>query len=107
MPICSQEIPLAAWSVLLNKHLARVPITPNQEATMEMRDKVLLGESAQHMDKSGYQMSDLDVVDFHWENDQLDVDALFRPDIDTPFPQQRLATWRWEDQQRNFLLVRK
>ena len=44
----SQEIPLAAWQLLLsqrqdflNNHLARVPITPNQEGTMEMRDEVL------------------------------------------------------------------
>ena len=46
--IGSQEIPLAAWKLLLSQrqnllsnHLARVPITPNQEGTMEMRDEVL------------------------------------------------------------------
>ena len=46
--ITSQEIPLAAWQLLLsqrqdflNDHLARFPITPNQEGTMEMRDEVL------------------------------------------------------------------
>ena len=45
--ISSQKIPLAAWQLLLsqrqdflNNHLARVPITPNQEGTMEMRDEV-------------------------------------------------------------------
>ena len=43
--ISSQEKPLAAWQLLLsqrqdflNNHLARVPITPNQKGTMEMRD---------------------------------------------------------------------
>ena len=40
---------------------------------------------AQKMDTSGYQVSDLDDVEFHWENDQLDVDAFFRPGVDTPF----------------------
>ena len=42
--ISSQEIPLATWQLLLsqrqdflNNHLARVPVTPNQEETMEMR----------------------------------------------------------------------
>ena len=42
--ISSQEIPLTAWQLLLsqrqdflNNHLARVPITPNQEGTIEMR----------------------------------------------------------------------
>ena len=39
------------------------------------------------MDRSWYQVSaaGLDDVEFYWENDQLDVDAVFRPDIDTPF----------------------
>ena len=38
------------------------------------------------LDTSGYQVSaDLDDVEFYWENDQLDVDAVFRPGIDTPF----------------------
>ena len=43
---CSQEIPLAAWSLLLsqkqqflNNHLARVPVTPNQQGTHGMRDE--------------------------------------------------------------------
>ena len=52
--ISSQEIPLAAWQLLLsqrqdflNNHLARVPITPNQEGTMEMRDEVLSSVGAQ------------------------------------------------------------
>ena len=31
-------------------------------------------------------MSDLDNVEFYWENDQLGVDNDFRPGIDTPFP---------------------
>ena len=37
------------------------------------------------MDTSGYQVSDMDYIEFYWENDQLDVDAVFRPGIDTPF----------------------
>ena len=38
------------------------------------------------LDTSGYQVSaDLKDVEFYWENDQLDVDAVIRPGIDTPF----------------------
>ena len=37
------------------------------------------------MDTSGYRASDLDDIDFFWEIDQLDLDAVFRPGIDTPF----------------------
>ena len=90
--ISSQEIPLAAWQLLLaqrqdflNNHLARVPITPNQEWTMEMRDEVLSSVGAQDLDTSSYQVSDLEDIEFNWENSQLDMDSVFRPGIDTPF----------------------
>ena len=46
--ISSQEIPLAVWQLLssqkqdfLDNHLARFPVTPNQQGTHEMRDEVL------------------------------------------------------------------
>ena len=73
--ISSQEIPLAAWQLLLTQkqdfldyHLSRVPITPNQEATMEMRDEVLSSVVAQDLDTSSYQVSDLEDIEFNWEN---------------------------------------
>ena len=52
---------------------------------MEMRDEVLSSAAAKHMDTSRYQVSDLDDVEFYWEKGQLDVDAVFRPSINTPF----------------------
>ena len=64
--ISSQEIPLAAWQLLLsqrqdflNNHLSRFPITENQEGTMDMRDEVLSSVGAQDLDTSSYQVSDL------------------------------------------------
>ena len=51
---------------------------------MEMRDEVLASVGAQDIYKSGYQLSDLDDVEFYWENDQQDADAVFRLGIDTP-----------------------
>ena len=88
----SQEIPLAAWQLLLsqrqdflNNHLARVPITSNQGGTMEMSDEVISSVGAQDLDTSSYQVSDLEDIEFNWEKDQLDLDAVFRPGIDTPF----------------------
>ena len=55
--ISSQEIPLAAWQLLLsqrqdflNNHLLRVPITPNKEGTIEMREEVLSSVGAQDLD---------------------------------------------------------
>ena len=92
----SQEVPLEASRLLLsqrqqflNNHLARIPITRTQQGTHEMRDGVLLGLGAQEgLDIRGYQVpADLHDVEFYWENDQLDVDSVFRPGIDTPFLQ--------------------
>ena len=90
--ISSQERPSAAWQLLLsqrqgflNNHLPRVPITPNQEGTTEMREEVLSSVGAQDLDTSSHQVSDLEDIEFNWENDQLDLDAVFRPGTDTPY----------------------
>ena len=90
--ISTQEIHLAAWQLLLSQkqdfldnHLPRVPITQNQEGTMEMRDEVLSSVGAQDLDTSSYQVSDLEGIEFNWENSQMDMHAVFRPGIHTPF----------------------
>ena len=90
--ISSQEIPLAAWQLLLsqrqdflNNHLARVPITLNQEETLDMRHEVLSSVEAQDLDTSSYQVSDFEDIEFNWENSQLDMDSVFRQGIDIPF----------------------
>ena len=92
LTISPQEIPLAAWQLLLsqrqeflNNNLPRVPITPNQQGTFEMREEVLSSVGAQDLETSRYQVSDIEDIEFNWENDQLDLDAAFRPDIDTPY----------------------
>ena len=68
--ISSQEITLVAWQLLLSQrqgflenHLARVPITPNQERTIEMRDEVLSSVGAQDLETSSYQVSDLEDIE--------------------------------------------
>ena len=52
---------------------------------MEMRHEVLSSVGAQELDSSSYQVSDFEDIEFNWENSQLDMDAVFRPGIDTPF----------------------
>ena len=73
--ISSQEIPLAVWQLLLSQkqdfldiHLARFPVTPNQQGTHEMRDEVLSSVGAQDLDTSSYQLTDLEDIEFNWEN---------------------------------------
>ena len=87
-----QEKALAVWQLLLsqrqdflNNHLSRVLINENQEGTMDLRDEVLSSVGAQDLDTSSYQVSDLEDIEFNWENPQLDMEAVFRPGIDTPF----------------------
>ena len=50
-----------------------------------MREEILSSVGAQDLDTSSYQVSDLEDIEFNWESSQLDVDAVFRPGIDTPF----------------------
>ena len=52
---------------------------------MEMRDEVLSSVGAQDLDTSSYQVSDLEDMEFNWEDSQLDMDAVFRTGVDTPF----------------------
>ena len=52
---------------------------------MEMRDEVLSSVGAQNLDTSSYQVSDLEDIEFNWENSQLDMDEVFRPGMNTPF----------------------
>ena len=92
MTISYHEVSLAAWSLLLfqrqnflNNHIARVPVTPNKQGTIEMRDQVFSSVGAQDMDTRGYQVSDLDDVESYWEDDQLNVNAVFGTAIDFPF----------------------
>ena len=50
-----------------------------------MREEVLSSVAAQDLDSSSYQVSDLDDIEVSWENDHLDLEAVFRPGIDTPY----------------------
>ena len=69
----------------MKNHAARVPVTPNQQGTLEMMDEVLSSVGAQEMDTSVFHLSDLDNVIFYWKVDQLDQHAVFIPGIHTFF----------------------
>ena len=92
LTISSLEIPRAAWSLLLSQrqefldnHLPRVPITPNQQGTFEMREEMLSSVGEQDTDTSGYELSDLEDIEFSWEDPAVDMDSVYRPGIDTHF----------------------
>ena len=48
-----------------------------------MREDVLSSVGAQDLETSSYQLTDFRDIEFNWENSQMD--AVFRPGIDTPF----------------------
>ena len=89
----------------LINHLPRVAITQNQEGTMEMRDEVLSSVWAQDLDTSSYQVSDLEDIESNWENSQLDMDAVFRPAIDTPFSPTTFADLSMEGSVKNPIVL--
>ena len=83
LTISSLEIQLAAWSLLLsqrneffNNHLPRVPITPNERGTFELREEVLSIVGAQDTDTRGYELSDLEDIEFSWEDAAVDMDSV-------------------------------
>ena len=105
LTISSLEIPPAAWSLLLSQrqefldnHLPRIPITPNQQGTFEMREEVLSSVGAQDNDTSGYELFDLEDIEFSWEDLAVDMDSVYRPGIETPFSHLSLTIFRWRDQ---------
>ena len=92
LTISSVDFPLAVWSVLLpqkqeflDNHLPRVLLTPNQQRTVEMREEVLSRFGAQDADARGYELSDLEDIEFSWEEPAVDMDSVYRSEIDTPF----------------------
>ena len=72
---------------------------------MEMKEEVLSSEGAQNMDTSGYPVSDLDDIDFYWENDQLEIDAVLRPKNDIPFSPTALGGLEMRGSAENPILV--
>ena len=55
---------------------------------MEMRYKILSRVGAQNMETRGYQVSNLEDIEFHWDDPHLNMDTAFQSDIDTSFPLQ-------------------
>ena len=76
----------------------RVPITPKQEGTLEMRDNVLSSVDAQDMVTSANQVTDR-------KNDQLDDDAVLRPGIDTSFSPPNLNDSEMGSMAENLILI--
>ena len=84
------EIPLAAWSLLLSQrqdfldnHLSRVPITPNEQETFELREEVISNVGAQDTATRGYELYDLEDIEFSSEDPAVDLARVFWPGIDT------------------------
>ena len=92
LTISSLKLPLAAWSLLLSQrqdfldnHLPRVPLTPNQQETFEMREEVLSSVGTQDTDSRAHELSDLEDIELSREVPAVDMDSVYGPAIDTPF----------------------
>ena len=67
---------------LFEKTYGSNQVIPEQRWTLDLRDEDLSSLAEQDMNTSGYQVSDLEDIKFHWENLYLDVDAFFHTRID-------------------------
>ena len=101
--INSLEFPLAAWSLLLSQrqeisdnHVPQVPITPNQQGTFETGEELLSSVRTQDTDARGYKLSDLEDIEFSWEDPAVDTNSIHQPTIDTPFSPSILDDFRME-----------
>ena len=68
---CSKDKKI--WTI----NLARVLITPNEQATFEMREEVLSSVGAQDTDTRGCELSDLEDIEFRWEDPAVDMDNVY------------------------------
>ena len=78
-----------------------------QEGAMEMRDEVLSSVGVQGMDTSEYQVSDLDDVELFRQNDQLDLEVVFRPSTAIPFSPSTFDDFEMGSMTENPILIAK
>ena len=60
-------------------------MTPTQQVTHAIRDEVFSTVGAQEMNTSGYQLSDVEDIEGHWEDLDLNMYAVFRLGMNNPF----------------------
>ena len=87
MSMSPQELLLPSWNLslphrqnFLDNHLAKIPITPEEQVTYEVREKDLSSAGAQYVDTRGYESSNLHHIEFFWEDPQFEVDAVLTRD---------------------------
>ena len=113
MTTCSQEVHLAALSLLMSQRLhfrttiwREFRLPPTKKGLWKLGAKYFrVSVGAQDKDTSGYQMSALDDVEFYFENDRQDIDAAFTPGIDTPFSPSTFNDFEMSSVAENTILI--
>ena len=70
-----------------------------------MREGKLLGVGAQEMDTRGYQVSDLEDIEFHWDDLDLSKYEVFQTCIHTPISPSTINAFETGSQVENPLLI--
>ena len=70
----------------MDDHLAKVPMTENQQGRLEDRDKLFSSVGAENMDTNGCQLFDLGGIEFHLEDLEINMDRFIRPGTKNLFP---------------------
>ena len=50
-----------------------------------MIEEVFSSVGAQDTDTRGYELSDIEDIEFNWEDPAVNMDSVYQPGIDTPF----------------------
>ena len=72
---------------------------------METRVQILSGVGALDIDTSGYQVSDLEDIEFQWEDADSNVDPILQPSIDTPLSPSTFNVFQMGSRAKNPILV--
>ena len=91
----------------LDKHVARFPIFPKRHGTFKLMDAVRSSVGPQDMDTGCYQVSDLEDIEFHWQNPELYMIAVFRPRKDTHFLPSIFDSFQTDSLVENPILIDK
>ena len=72
---------------------------------MEMREEIFSSVGTQELDTRGYHVSDLEDIEFHWEDLDFKIDAFFRPCLGTRFSLSTFNTFEMGSVSENPVLM--
>ena len=91
---------------IFNDNLVEVQIISNQREPIAMRDEVLLvNVGGQEIDSSGYHVSDLGNIEFHWGDPDINKNTVLRPSKNNVFSHSTFSDFEMFLVAENFIVI--